>query len=416
MNKIKVIYQVVISPSLRGLLLLFLVFIGLSSCELNEEFPVFEAKISSVSLDPFGSELTPIQIVSNREVKRWEVELLGGEDWVEVVKVEQTNIEDDKFTGIIYLKPRTAYDKVEPRIAQISIKSDESIPIIVDVKQAKLQIGDMYAGGIVFWLNDDVNAEPDNRGKVVCMKEMDLEELNYIDLKFGFEVMRRNFWQILRRNSLMPLDIYTKDVEIFLKSWEGSSKTDGKANTKIIRELSDKLLAKKDDIWGLRYKFYMYSSDNPETDMYYGKAWNGSEWEWYNRCIVDAKESGYDDWYIPAIEEFLLWNKDITIDGETVKVYDVIKKAMIDNGGVPLNPFYSLEDLRKDPAHRSYADVYYASSTQADASYGIKEDGFLSKRIFAIYLDPAPDSGRKAFQVIDIGKTRNGLIRAIRSF
>lgn len=351
----------------------------LASCAKNEEEPTLSVTpTGEVILSQDGSTPSLLTVKTNQD----DFDYTCDADWLKVKK-EKDGLE------------LSATRADASRSTQLTIRAGSAVPVTVTVSQKELKIGDYYQGGIVFWLNPDKEATP--VGKVITLRELNKKDVAEIEDKVGttFGMDKRRFLCAYQspNKSEQPTD---KDkynaalANLTDNAWGTNSETDGSSNTRYILQLLDEAAAAKAFSW-----------DYIDCPTSYSMTYFGTcEVTWFRKHILEAKEGGYDDWYIPAIDEL----KELLKEDPTTKkrLYDVLNESILKQGGDPINGIWNMQEY-------GWKTVYYASSSE-DRSENYTD------RIYVIQFKPTY-VGDVENIVTYKGKSRlNCVIRAIRQF
>lgn len=291
-------------------LILFSVLLCFCACSENADDPVLTVNPSGkIVIDPLGATPTKVNIMTNQD------------DWTFSCESEWLKCEKQDTTLVL---TATANKDGETRTANLIVSAGDAIPVVLTVEQGmKLEIGDFYQGGVIFWLNPDENATP--RGKVVTLREMTPAEMIEAE-----ETQGRALWVDCRKFLFMYKKQNVGDISygdmnnaidpVIYLHWEGNTVDDGKKNTELLTQLIDKASEKYADMWTYAEAPY----NNPE---------NGCEFAWFRKNIVEAKEGGFDDWYIPSFREMEEFTKKI---GDKY-VYEICNETIAEKKGQLIN-------------------------------------------------------------------------------
>ena len=360
--------------------MLGLILCLLASCAKVEDDPVLAVTpTTEVVLDPEGSTPSRVEITTNQE----SFEYACDADWLKIQK---------EGNALSLSAERTD----QARTTTLTITAGTATPVKISVSQKeKLKVGDYYQGGIIFWLNPDETATP--KGKVICLKELTKDEAATIEDKFDspFAMFQRRFLSVYKSGNKEEQP--TTDEEkaaynaamdkILYDAWEGNSQTDGKSNTAQIFKLLDEAIAAK------AYSFDYIDCPKAYTKTYFSTC----EVMWFKKHILDAKEGGYDDWYIPSIEELKVL---LTEQSDGRRLYDVLNESISKQGGVLINSVWNMNDS-------DWREVTYASSSQATDEEG---------RIYIVKFKPQYEGDRFNVVMTAFQDKQAGIIRAIRQF
>ncbi len=352
----------------------------LAACSKNEPAPILSVSPDKeVIMDPSGENKTVLAVETNQSDFQFECK----SEWLKVTKVKSTL--ELKATKNKEGKERTTIIKVTAGTAQ---------PVEITVKQgSKLEIGDFYAGGIVFWLNPDKNGKP--KGKVISMREMTLKEQQNAEKKKHGEcnIQTRKFISMLGINKNISYGevVYPINHKFTTEHWDGNSLSDGKSNTAKIFAFLDDAFKKSVGVWEYEEAPYMST--------------NGCELAWMRKHMINEKYNGFDDWYIPAKDELAELIKPV--DGGKLLV-DIVNDAIQKNNGILINQFYSDKDEPLDPGTGKYYDVWYLTSSESSAD---------EMYIIRFNNNNPWNADNPRTEIKTIGKNDAcGIIRAIRQF
>lgn len=360
----------------------------LAACSKNEPAPTLKVSPEKkIVMDPNGVDKSVVSVTTNQS----EFNFSCDKEWLTVAKGEKT----------LELSASKNKEGTE-RTAILTVTAGKAAPVSLQVKQgAKLEIGDYFAGGIIFWLNPDENGTP--RGKVVAMREVSLKEQQdalAVLGKFALDVYDRRFLFMYKKQNAGEISMkdYNMAKDPVFKAWEGNTLDDGKANTAKLLSLIDKASEKFADMWSYEAAPFM--------------ARNGCEVAWFRKHIIEEKYMGYDDWYIPARDEMAELIKPV--EGGSF-LYEKINESIRKNSGIEINAFWSKEE--KLTQEGKYYKVYYATSSEVNATENPDEKS-PEKRIYIARFEKDQPwlETQPRVAILTCEKDGSAILRPIRQF